>query len=89
MVAKHKNASGYEVRIPRQLRNEIVLELLDPSQDSNVPVSVIDVGKALESKGFDWEKTDLDDMNVVVDFTRMQAFVEVVDWNSAKIEITI
>ena len=89
LVAKHKNASGYEVRIPRQLRNEIVLELLDPSQDSNVPVSVIDVGKALESKGFDWEKTDLDDMNVVVDFTRMQAFVEVVDWNSAKIEITI
>ena len=50
---------------------------------------MIDVGKALESKGFDWEKTDLDDMNVVVDFTRMQAFVEVVDWNSAKIEITI
>lgn len=89
VVAKHKNASGYEVRIPRQLRNEIVLELLDPSQDSDVPVSVIDVGKALESKGFDWGKTDLDDMNVVVDFTRMQAFVEVVDWNSAKIEITI
>ncbi|HBH21300.1 MAG TPA: hypothetical protein DDX33_04805 [Rikenellaceae bacterium] len=93
VVAGHKNASGYEVIVPRQLRNEMVLELLEHSANhiygKSDLLSTIDVGKLLEAKGFDWNKPDLDDMNVVVDFTRMQASVEVIGWTSSRIEITI
>lgn len=85
VIAKNKNASGYEVLVPRQRENNIVLELLE----DEVSVSLVDVGKELEANGYDWNKTDLDDVIVVVDFSRMRASVEIIEWNQSKIEITI
>lgn len=93
VVASHKNASGYEVVIPRQRENRIILELLEPNRDhiytdSDI-ISVLDVGAAMEAGGYDWEKVNLDDVNVVVDFSRMQASIEVVPWNENEIDAII
>lgn len=93
VVASHKNASGYEVVIPRQRENRIVLELLEKNPkhiyDEDDIVSIIDVGADMEARGYDWEKNNLDDINVVLDFTKMSASIEVVPWNKNNIDIVI
>lgn len=92
-LARSRNAAGYEVIVPRQLRNEVILELLEPSPGHIYApedlLGVIDVGKELEAIGFDWKKQDLDDINVVVDFVRMTAAVEVSEWLRDDIHISI
>ena len=93
VVATHKNASGYEIVVPRQRENSIVLELLLPDRDhiyaDSDLVSVLDVGAVMEAGGYDWEKVNLDDVNVVVDFSRMKASIEVVAWNEKEIDAVI
>lgn len=93
VVATHKNASGYELCIPRQRENRLILELLEPRSthiyEEDDLIGILDVGADMEAMGYDWEKVNLDDVNVVVDFSRMSASIEVVPWNENEIDAII
>ena len=75
----------FEVRVPRQGDDEMVLDLLVPRSDRGYTlddrVEVIPLGQRLKSQGFSWDKEDLDDAVVTIDLARLNAGVIVGDWN--------
>lgn len=85
VIAERKNASGYEVLIPRQKENKLLLELLDGDD----VLAVLDIGEYMENSAYNWNKPDLDDVIVVVDYTRLTASIEILDWNRNKVEVII
>lgn len=69
--------------IPRQKRNNMILEVYTPNSDNEAegPVDyLIDLGKRFEEKGYDWSETDLQDISVRVGFTSAGILIEVEDW---------
>ena len=75
----------FEVRVPRQMDDEMVLDLLAPRSDRDYTlddrVEVIPLGQRLKSQGFSWDKEDLDDAVVTIDLARLNAGVIVSDWS--------
>lgn len=75
----------FEVRVPRQGDDEMVLDLLVPRSDRDYTlddrVEVIPLGQRLRSQGFSWDKEDLDDAVVTIDLARLNAGVIVSDWS--------
>lgn len=68
----------YSVRVPRQDSNVLTLDFYDSSEKI---VHVIDLGKEMSFKGYDWRKEDLDDVYVTIDFTLMTTDVIIVEWD--------
>ncbi len=69
--------------IPRQKRNDMLLEVFEPvagSETEGETVYVVDLGERFGEKGYDWSSPDLADMTVKVGFTAAGIFVEVLDW---------
>ena len=92
-LLERRNASGYEIRLPRQKVSDVIIELLEKNgsglyTDSDL-IGVVDVGRELAAKGYDWDKEDLDDVYVTVDFTRCSANIDIVPWNPETIDIQI
>lgn len=74
----------FEVRVPRQMDDEMVLDLLVPRDDRDYTlddrVDVIPLGRKLVQQGFSWEKEDLDDAVVTIDVSRLDIGVIVSEW---------
>ena len=69
--------------IPRQKRNDMVLEVFQPEAGygtAQEAVYVVDLGKRFEEKGYDWTRPDLADMTVTVGFSAAGIRIEVQDW---------
>ena len=69
--------------IPRQKRNDMLLEVFVPyaGSESEGPTEyVVDLGKRFEEKGYDWSSEDLADITVKVGFTAAGVSIEVLDW---------
>ena len=67
--------------IPRQRRNDLVLEVYDPADgDAGLAAYVVDLGERFEEKGYDWTQADLADMTVKVGFSAAGIRIEVLDW---------
>ena len=69
--------------IPRQKRNDMLLEVFEPvagSETEGETLYVVDLGKRFEEKGYDWSTPDLADIAVKVGFTAAGIFIEVLDW---------
>lgn len=83
----------FDVRVPRQADDEMVLDMLVPRSDRLYTVDdridVIPLGPRLKSQGFDWGKEDLDDAVVTIDFARLNANVKVKEWDEEEINETI
>lgn len=83
----------FEVRVPRQGDNEMVLDLLVPRSDRDYTiddrVEVIPLGQRLRSQGFSWDKGDLDDAVVTIDMARLSVGVEVSEWGEENLDETI
>lgn len=74
-------ADEYDVvhfRVPRQLDNTLVLELVDP--DTLEAVECFRIGEAIESVGFDWTVQDLDDIYLGIDKVVSGISVRILDW---------
>ena len=83
----------FDVRVPRQADDEMVLDMLAPRPDRTYTVDdridVIPLGLRLRSQGFDWGKEDLDDAVVTIDFASLSTNVIVREWKKEEIEETI
>ena len=92
-LLERKNASGYEIRIPRQKTSDVIIELLEKNvrgiYSEEDLIGVVNVGQELSAGGYDWNKEDLDDVYVTVDFARCSASIEIVPWNPETIDVQI
>lgn len=69
--------------LPRQKRNNMVLEIFEPydgSETEGPVVYTIDLGARFAEQGYDWSKENLDDIRVKVGFTAGTIQIEVVDF---------
>lgn len=75
----------FEVRVPRQMDDEMVLDLLMPRSDREYTlddrIEVISLGQRMKAQGFSWDKEDLDDAVVTIDLARLDAGVIVSEWS--------
>lgn len=73
---------GYLLRVPRQRPGPLVLELYfdGPDDPATVPTMAFDIAPALEAKGYDWYKEDLDDVELVLDVSSADFSVNVEEW---------
>ena len=81
---------SYRLRIPRQKPGPLVLGLYDTSLPVRIPLMLLDISRELESRGYDWEKPDLDDIRIVIDRQAVKFSVNIVGWtseNSIHVEI--
>lgn len=73
-----------ECRLPRQCSNELSLQLLrssDGGKEYELPLGV-----ELEEAGYDWTAEDLADVEVVVDYLRLEPGFEVEPWEEIVID---
>lgn len=84
-------AELFRVRIPRQEASEMTVDLLHKRPDHDYEESdlakTIDLGVALKSVGYNWGKTDLDDLYVTIDFVLGTYSVSIMPWEEEEIEI--
>ena len=73
----------YRVSVPRQTDDS--LELVFPDTGRTLPL-----GRHIASSGFDWTKTDLDDVNIILLYdVEMKITIEVMPWNDTDNEDVI
>ncbi len=73
-----------ECRLPRQCSNELSIMLKrrsDGGKEYELPL-----GRELEEAGYDWTAEDLADVEVVVDYVRMQPGIGVAPWDEIIID---
>jgi len=84
-------AELFRARIPRQEANELTADLLYRRPDHDYAesdlVMTMNLGTALESVGYNWNKEDLDDLYVTVDFVLGTFSVSIMPWASNDIEV--
>ena len=68
----------FEARVPRQLDNSLIIEARLVEDGSLV--TEIPLGQIADQMGYDWHKTDLDDMLINIDFARTMITISVNDW---------
>lgn len=76
-MALETNSGDLSVVLPRQKSNELALDLLDFKAEL---AYVVDLGSMLEKRGYDWTKTDLDDVEVEIDYAMTEFIVEIIPW---------
>ena len=83
----------FELRVPRQLDDEMVLDLLVPRSDriytTDDRIDVIPLGHRLKAQGFSWDKEDLDDAVVTIDMARLDVGVIISEWKEEAIDEVI
>ena len=86
-------AGVFDVRLPRQKENSVLLEMYAPNArrvyDRSDRVNFVNVGEQMEARGYDWGKEDLDDVYVTIDAVTLQAAVTIIAWDSSNINIEI
>lgn len=74
----------FELRVPRQLDDEMVLDILSPRSDRSYTtddrIDVIPLGQRLKAQGFSWDKENLDDVVVTIDIARLDVGVIISEW---------
>lgn len=78
------DAYDYSFRVPRQRGSGLVLELLD-GNDLRKTDEIL-LGKVLEKAGYDWNKAELDDVQIVMDHVLAPLEVNVIEWKEDEIE---
>lgn len=82
-----RNETGiFSVRIPRQKKSELLLEVIEKkvlssSEERNVKFTV-DLGAIFTASGYNWERKDLLDAEVSIDYANAQVSFRVEDWKS-------
>lgn len=69
----------YRCVLPRQCDGSLCLCLF---RSSGEEVTTIPVGEQLAQSGYDWAKDDLDDIPVILDFSKNEILIEVNDWET-------
>lgn len=77
-MAVEDETRNLSIRVPRQRRNVMSMEMLD-RKDGHV--HTVNLGEMLDDLNYDWTKADLDDITLVVDFVQMSVRVVLVPWD--------
>lgn len=77
-MAIEDETQNLSIRVPRQQRNILSMEVLD-KRDGHVYST--NLGEMLDDLNYDWNKPDLDDIVLIVDFVQMSVEVELVPWD--------
>lgn len=86
------NGSGttLSVRLPRQSDTETVMDFMNRRQDRiysvDDRVKTILLGKIMEAGGYNWEKDDLEDLSVTIDYVRASVSVRIDEWEEVYYE---
>lgn len=91
--ATETNTGLYSVRVPRQREGSMTLELIDEAAGRcylpEYLVYGMDLGARLAMQGYNWGKTDLDDVYVTLDFSMQDVEVEIRPWTGYDVEVEI
>lgn len=77
-MAIEDETQNLSIRVPRQQRNILSMEVLD-KRDGHI--YSVNLGETLDDLNYDWNKADLDDIVLVVDFVQMSVEVVLVPWD--------
>ena len=86
--AKESAPAFFQFRIPRQKDASLTLELY--RREDGVLADTLPLGQYIIDSGFDWEAESLEDIEIVVDFSKMEAQIRVSEWDADKVyDVTI
>ena len=77
-MAVEDDTQNLSLRVPRQQRNIMSMEVLD-KRDGHI--YSVNLGEMLDDLNYDWNKADLDDIELIVDFVQMTIEVVLVPWD--------
>lgn len=84
--ASPQNTAVSSLLLPRQAENELMLDVFKHKDDSTYAegdlVTTVNVGKTLSQTGYDWTKSDLDDIYVTLDVVNFSFTVTVAPWDN-------
>ena len=70
------------VSLPRQDTKKPGLRLSLVSKEDYSVWKEYDLSKIIVNTGFDWEKTDLDDIKIHLDYSGLLSGITVIDWQT-------
>lgn len=76
------------VTLPRQKSNSLKLDFFE-KDDTHSPVYNVNLGREMEKQGYDWNKDNLDDVYVYVDYSKLKVDVDIVEWDITQFNIEI
>ncbi|MBQ1673109.1 MAG: hypothetical protein II064_03385 [Bacteroidales bacterium] len=82
-VQENDGAGRISVRIPRQRRNDLVLEFWD--KDDHTRRFTSPVGLYLFAAGYDPDALDLTDYTIRIDFRQALLYLRVSDWETERV----
>ena len=84
--ATPQNTAVSSLLLPRQADNELMLDVFKHKDDRTYAegdlVTIVNVGKVLSQTGYDWTKSDLDDIYVTLDVVNFSLSVSVAPWEN-------
>lgn len=69
----------FTANIPRQLDNSLSIMLY--GKETGILITEVKIGKYMEEIGFDWNKADLDDIYIDLDYSSMKVNVSIKEWD--------
>ena len=74
---EESSGGGYELRVPRQKDDSLVLRRFDAEGSEFAPIPL---GQIIKMAGFDWSEESLGDVSVLADIPAMTFQITVMDW---------
>lgn len=83
LATKSDTEGLFTICLPRQKSNELLLEICRKTSDDEIEtVHCIRLNDKLNSEGYDWSRKDLQDVNVIVDYSSFELTLDVVNWTN-------
>lgn len=69
----------FRFRVPRQIDKSLCIEIWD----SRSLLSTLDIGEEIDKNGFDWNKENLDDVSIDIDYAHSEMHLRIIDWEES------
>lgn len=93
VLVERRIAGNPVIRVPCQKENALRLDFYEKNEKRIYSpadrVFYLDLGREMESRGYDWTKDNLDDVFVYVDHASMNAKINIVEWDITKLNVEI
>lgn len=76
-IPEESSEGGYEMRIPRQRDDSLILRRFDSEGGEFTPIPL---GEIIRKAGFDWTQESLGDVSILADIPAMTFQITVMDW---------
>lgn len=69
----------FRFRVPRQKGNSLTLEIWQGDRF----LSTINLGEEINKNGFNWNKEDLDDISIEMNYSHSEMNIQIIDWQDS------